>query len=67
MAGVDWAYGEEDALLNEFLKTHGKMENQDRKIHEQESTIAELKSGMKALAATVNEQASQIQKSERTA
>src|SRR5262249_50250013 len=33
-------------LLNEFLKEHGKNE-------EQEKTIAELKSGMTALAATV--------------
>ena len=42
-------------LLNEFLKEH-------RKNEEQEKTIAELKSGMTALAATVKEQASKIQK-----
>jgi trimeric autotransporter adhesin len=42
-------------LLNEFIKAH-------RKNEEQEKTIAELKSGMTALAATVKEQASQIQK-----
>lgn len=42
-------------LLNEFLKEH-------RKNEEQEKTIAELKSGMTALAATVKDQASQIQK-----
>ena len=42
-------------MLNEFLKEH-------RKNEEQEKTIAELKSGMTALAATVKEQASQIQK-----
>ena len=42
-------------LLNEFLKEH-------RKNEEQEKTIAELKSRMTALAATVKEQASQIQK-----
>ena len=42
-------------LLNEFLKEH-------RKNEEQEKTIAELKSGMTALAATVKAQASQIQK-----
>ncbi len=42
-------------LLNEFLKEHCKVE-------EQEKTIAELKSGMTALAATVKEQAAQIQK-----
>jgi Chaperone of endosialidase len=42
-------------LLNEFLKEH-------RKNEEQERTIAELKSGMTALAAIVKEQGSQIQK-----
>ena len=42
-------------LLNEFLKEH-------RKVQEQEKTIVELKSGMTALAATVKEQAAQIQK-----
>jgi hypothetical protein len=42
-------------LLNEFIKEH-------RKNEEQEKTIAELKSGMTALAAMVKEQASQIQK-----
>ena len=42
-------------LLNEFLKEH-------RKNEEQEKTIGELKSGMTALAATVKEQAAQIQK-----
>jgi methyl-accepting chemotaxis protein len=42
-------------LLNEFLKQH-------RKVEEQEATIAQLKSGMEALTATMKEQASQIQK-----
>jgi trimeric autotransporter adhesin len=42
-------------LLNEFLKEH-------RKVEEQEKTIAELKCGMNALATTVKEQAAQIQK-----
>ena len=42
-------------LLNEFLKAH-------RKVEGQEQTIAELKTGMKALAATVKEQAAQVQK-----
>jgi adenine-specific DNA methylase len=42
-------------LLNEFLKEH-------RKNEEQEKTIVELKSGMTGLAATVKEQAAQIQK-----
>ena len=42
-------------LLNEFLKEH-------KKVEEQEKTIVELKSGMIALATTVEEQAAQIQK-----
>jgi hypothetical protein len=42
-------------LLNEFLKEH-------KKVEEQEKRIVELKSGMIALAATVKEQAAQIQK-----
>jgi hypothetical protein len=42
-------------LLNEFLKEHSK-------VQEQEKTIAELKSGMETLTATLKEQASQIQK-----
>jgi len=42
-------------LLNEFLKEH-------RKNEEQQATIAQLKSGIEALTATVKEQASQIQK-----
>jgi hypothetical protein len=40
-------------LLNEFLKEH-------RKNEEQQATIAQLKSGMEALTATVKEQAAQI-------
>jgi Chaperone of endosialidase len=42
-------------LLNEFLKEH-------RKNEEQQATIAQLRSGMEALTATVKEQAAQIQK-----
>ena len=42
-------------LLNEFLKEHLKNEAQ-------QATIAQLKSGMEALTATVKEQAAQIQK-----
>jgi trimeric autotransporter adhesin len=42
-------------LLNEFLKEH-------RKNEEQQVTIAQLKSGIEALTATVKEQAAQIQK-----
>jgi hypothetical protein len=42
-------------LLNEFLKAHAR-------IKEQEATIRELKSGLNAVAATVEKQAAQIQK-----
>ena len=42
-------------LLNEFLKEHRKVEQQDRKIEDLESTVAKLQSALK-------EQVSQIQK-----
>ena len=49
-------------LLNEFLKEHRRGEEQDCKIQEQQTTIAELKSEIMSLAAMVNEQKSQLQK-----
>ena len=56
-------------LLNEFLKEHRKVEEQEATIAQvkskaakQEAIIAQLKSGMEVLTATVKEQASQIQK-----
>src|SRR5207237_2800547 len=56
-------------LLNEFLKEHRKVDEQNRKTQEQEATIAELKStvaqqqkGMEVLTAQLQEQAAQIQK-----
>ncbi|HCP91472.1 MAG TPA: hypothetical protein DIT76_05415 [Spartobacteria bacterium] len=56
-------------LLNEFLKQHRKVEEQDHRIQKQEATITQLKStvaqqqkGMEVLTATLKEQASQIQK-----
>ena len=49
-------------LLNEFLKEHREVEQQGHKIEEQDAIIAQLKSGIAALTATVKEQASQIQK-----
>jgi len=42
-------------LLNEFLKEH-------KQVEDQETTIAELKHGMEALTAQLKEQAAQIQK-----
>lgn len=49
-------------LLNEFLKKHRRGEEQDCKIDQQEKIIAQLQSRMEVLAATVNEQAAQLQK-----
>jgi hypothetical protein len=49
-------------LLNEFLKEHRRGEEQDRKIQEQETTIAELGSEIRNLAAMVSEQASELRK-----
>ena len=49
-------------LLNEFLKEHRRGEEQDCKIQEQETTIAQLRCEIQALAARVDEQTSQLQK-----
>jgi len=56
-------------LLNEFLKEHKKVEEQQSKIENQQATISELKStvaqqqkGMEVLTAQLKEQAAQIQK-----
>jgi Chaperone of endosialidase len=49
-------------LLNEFLKEHRKVQAQDRKIREQQATIAELKRGFQGLVAHVEEHESKIQK-----
>ena len=63
-------------LLNEFLKEHKKVEEQDRTVQEQKAEITQLKSAVakqgatiaeqqkrvEALTASLNEQASQIQK-----
>src|SRR5438128_1445038 len=56
-------------LLNEFLKEHRKVEEQQSKIQKQQGTISELKAtvaqqqkGMEVLAAQLKEQAAQIQK-----
>ena len=56
-------------LLNEFLKEHRKVEEQETAITrlnstvaKQEVTIAQQQKGMEVLAATLKEQASQIQK-----
>ncbi len=43
-------------LLNEFLKEHRKVEQQERKVQEHEATIAELKSANTKQAATIAQQ-----------
>jgi hypothetical protein len=56
-------------LLNEFLKEHKKVEEQQSKIDDQQASIAELRSmvaqqqkGMEVLTAQLKEQAAQMQK-----
>jgi hypothetical protein len=49
-------------LLNEFLKEHRKVEEQSRKIQEQDATIAQFKKEMQTIAARLKEQDSKIQK-----
>jgi Chaperone of endosialidase len=48
-------------LLNEFLKEHAEVEEQKCKIQRQEATITELKNGIKALVARIEEQDAKIQ------
>jgi hypothetical protein len=49
-------------LLNEFLKEHLRVQEQNRKIQEQDATITQLKKEMGTVVARLKEQASQIQK-----
>jgi predicted RNase H-like nuclease (RuvC/YqgF family) len=56
-------------LLNEFLKEHKKvreqnrkLENQETRIQQQEATIAQLKKEVETLVACVKEQDSKIQR-----
>jgi uncharacterized coiled-coil protein SlyX len=49
-------------LLNEFLKEHGKVQEQEATIAELKSTVAQQQKGMEAVTARLNEQAAQIQK-----
>src|SRR5438552_1185499 len=49
-------------LLNEFLKDHRAVEEQEATISELKSTVAQQQKGMEVFAATLKEQASQIQK-----
>ena len=49
-------------LLNEFLKEHKKVEEQQATITELKSTVAQQAKGMEVLTAQLKEQAAQIQK-----
>ena len=49
-------------LLNEFLKEHHKVQKQQATINELKSTVAQQQEGMKAFAATLRDEESQIQK-----
>jgi hypothetical protein len=49
-------------LLNEFLKEHARVEEQDRKIQKQETTITQLKKDMDVLVARLKEYDSKIQR-----
>jgi len=49
-------------LLNEFLKEHRKVEQQDRRIQEQNATIAQLAKEVETVVARLKEQDSKIQK-----
>jgi type II secretory pathway component PulJ len=49
-------------LLNEFLKEHTRVEEQDRRIQEQEATITQLKKDVDMLVARLKEHDSKIQR-----
>jgi Chaperone of endosialidase len=49
-------------LLNEFLKEHRTVQEQQATIAELKSTVAQQQKGMEALTAAMKQQASQIQK-----
>jgi uncharacterized coiled-coil protein SlyX len=49
-------------LLNEFLKEHKKVEEQQASIAELKSTVAHQQKSMEILTAQLKEQAAQIQK-----
>src|SRR5213595_2908865 len=49
-------------LLNEFLKEHRTVQEQEATISELKSTVAQQQEGMKVFAATLKEQDSKIQK-----
>jgi endosialidase-like protein len=48
-------------LLNEFLKEHRKVEQQDRKIEELETTVGQLQSALKEQAAQIQKVSAQLE------
>ena len=49
-------------LLNEFLKQHQKVQEQQATITELKSTVAQQQKGLQTVTARLDEQAAQIQK-----
>jgi len=49
-------------LLNEFLKEHARVEEQDRKIQKQEATITQLKNDVDTLVGRLKEHDSKIER-----
>ena len=49
-------------LLNEFLKEHGRLEEQQATIADLKSTVAQQQKAMEAFTARLTEQAAEIQK-----
>jgi uncharacterized coiled-coil protein SlyX len=49
-------------LLSEFLKEHRKVQEQEATITQLKSTVAQQQKAMEVFAATLKEQAAQIQK-----
>src|SRR5215217_7931886 len=47
-------------LLNEFLKEHARVEEQDHRIQQQDATIAQLTKHMEAVVVRLKEQESKI-------
>ena len=48
-------------LLNEFLKEHRKVEEQNRRIQEQETTMSQLKKEMETVVSRLKQQEAEIQ------
>ena len=51
-------------LLNEFLKEHRKVESQDKRVQELETTVAQLKSALKEQASLIQKVSDQLEVSQ---